>query len=47
MMERYLGQVLAGRLVGCGGWAGQTGKFPFFLFISFLLFLVFCFGHAS
>jgi hypothetical protein len=39
MTKRYPGQVLAGRLVGCGGWAGQTGKFPFFsLFISFLFF---------
>jgi hypothetical protein len=34
----YPGQMLAGRLVGCGGWAGQTGMFPFFLFISFLFF---------
>jgi hypothetical protein len=32
-----LGQLFMGRLVGCDGWAEQTGKFPFFLLQLFLL----------
>jgi hypothetical protein len=31
---------LLGRLVGCGGWAGQTGKFPFFSVYIFSIFSV-------
>jgi hypothetical protein len=46
MTKRYPGQVLAGRFVGCGGWAGQIGKFPLFFsvyFFSIFLFCSFCF----
>jgi hypothetical protein len=45
MTKRYPGQVLAGQLVGCGDWAGQTSKFPFFsvYFFSIFLFCSFCF----
>jgi hypothetical protein len=35
MTKRYPGQVLAGQLVGCGGWAEQTSKFPFFCLFLF------------
>jgi hypothetical protein len=40
MTKRYPGQVLAGRLVGCGGWAGQTGEFPFFFYLFLFYFSV-------